>query len=52
MFEETSGKKKKEKKPLYEWDGNNNNKVRTEPDTGEGDLVWFASNRLNAVNDW
>lgn len=46
MFEETSGKKKT---PLYEWDGN---KVRTEPDIGEGDLVWFASNRLNAANDW
>ena len=38
------------KTPPYEWDGNNN-KVRTEPDIGEGNLVWFASNRLNAVND-
>lgn len=47
MFEEATGKKY----ILYEWDGNNN-KVRIEPDIGEGNLVWFVSNRLNAMNDW
>lgn len=47
MFEEASWKKKK----LYELDGGNN-KVRIEPEIGEGNSVWFTSDRLNAVNDW
>lgn len=47
MFEEASGKKF----ILYEWDGNNN-KVELNQRSVKGNLVWFASNKLNSVNDW